>query len=181
MDRKEIESSVSRVVGDLDQKISSLEKAASEASSEKAVEVKDKAVEILKRVSRTFAQTANDVRNSDEFREGVAFVMSKSKELYENTMKKIDELAEKPEVINVYNKMNETADKVYEAVENSPKFKNAVDDIGSLFDGIKRSAEDFAEKEKVKETINYVKKETTELADKGLALLKEWLSPKGDD
>lgn len=181
MDRREIESSVSRVVDDLGKKISSMEEAAAKSSSAKAVEVKDKAVEILKRVSKTFAQTANDVKNSDEFKEGLSFVMNKSKELYENTMKKIDELSEKPELVNIYNKMNETAEKVYETVESSPKFKEAVNDIGSLFDGVKRSAEEFAEKESVKETVRYVKKETSELAEKGLTVLREWLSPKGDD
>ena len=131
-----------------------MEQAAAASDSTKAVEIKNQAVEVLSRVSRKFSQTATEVRSSNDFNEGVSYVMNKSKELYENTMKKIEELSKKPELVNAFDKVNEKLDKAIEVVDSkvndikkSSAYEDAMNDLGSLFDGVKRSVNDFTSKE----------------------------------
>lgn len=181
MNNTDLEKSVKLVVEDLKKKIDEMEEAAANADSQKAIEIKDKAVEVLTRVSNKFVQTANNVRTSKEFNDGVTFVLTKSKDLYETTMKKIEEVAKKPEVTEALKKANETIDTKIEEIKKSPVIENAVNDLGSLFENVKKNVDDFASREEVKAKVDETKRATIEIAEKGLAIIKDWLSPKGED
>ncbi|MDO4197750.1 MAG: hypothetical protein Q4D13_02015 [Erysipelotrichaceae bacterium] len=177
----DIENSVRLVVEDLKKKIDDMEEAANSANSNQAVEIKDKAVEVLKRVSGKFVDTARDVRNSKEFNDGMEFVLNKSKELYETTMKKIEEVSEKAEVKETFSNITESIDNAVNEIKNTPVVEEAGKNISSLFEEVKKNVEEIQNSEEVKQKIDNAKKVTVEVAEKGLDILKEWLSPEGEN
>lgn len=181
MNNTDLEKSVKLVVEDLKKKIDDMEEAAANADSTKAVEIKDKAVEVLTRVSNKFVQTANEVRNSKEFNDGVTFVLTRSKDLYDSTMKKIEEVSKKPEVTETIRKANEAIGNTINEIKNSTVIEDAKKDLGTLFDSVKKNVDDFTSREDVKAKVDETKKATIEIAEKGLAIIKDWLSPKGED
>ncbi len=181
MNNTDLEKSVKLVVEDLKKKIDDMEEAAANADSTKAVEIKDKAVEVLTRVSNKFVQTANEVRNSKEFNDGVTFVLTRSKDLYDSTMKKIEEVSKKPEVTETIRKANEAIGNTINEIKNSTVIEDAKKDLGTLFDSVKKNVDDFTSREDVRAKVDETKKATIEIAEKGLAIIKDWLSPKGED
>ena len=181
MNNTDLEKSVKLVVEDLKKKIDDMEEAAANADSTKAVEIKDKALEVLTRVSNKFVQTANEVRNSKEFNDGVTFVLTRSKDLYDSTMKKIEEVSKKPEVAETIKKANEAIGNTINEIKNSTVIEDAKKDLGTLFDSVKKNVDDFTSREDVRAKVDETKKATIEIAEKGLAIIKDWLSPKGED
>ena len=181
MNNNDVEKSVQLVVEDLKKKIDEMEEAATNANSSKATEIKDKAVETLLRVSNKFVQTAREVKNSKEFNDGVTFVLTRSKDLYDTTMAKIQEFTSKPEVSEMIKKASDTIDNTIEEIKSSPVVENAVADLSDLFDSVKKNVDDFASREDVKIKIDETRKATMEIVDKGLSIIRDWLSPKGDD
>ena len=181
MNNTDLEKSVKLVIEDLKKKIDDMEEAAANADSTKAVEIKDKAVEVLTRVSNKFVQTANEVRNSKEFNDGVTFVLTRSKDLYDSTMKKIEEVSKNPEVTETIRKANEVVENTIYEIKNSTVIEDAKKDLGTLFDNVKKNVDDFTSREDVKAKVDETKKATIEIAEKGLAIIKDWLSPKGED
>lgn len=141
---------VDAIINDLKSKIDEISKAGEGATGDALVKINDvkaKAIDVLTQVSNKVIETANDIADDEEIEKIVSVVTSKSKQLYDNALNKIDELT-KP--------------------ENVEKTKKVVNDV-------KKDINDFFEREEVKNTIESAKEVTVDIAEKALDTLKDWL------
>lgn len=141
---------VDGIINDLKSKIDEISKAGEGATGDALVKINDvktKAIDVLTQVSNKVIETANDIADDEEIEKIVSVVTSKSKQLYDNALNKIDELT-KP--------------------ENVEKAKKVVNDV-------KKDINDFFEREEVKNTIESAKEVTVDIAEKALDTLKDWL------
>lgn len=141
---------VDAIINDLKSKIDEISKAGEGATGDALVKINDvktKAIDVLTQVSNKVIETANDITDDEEIEKIVSVVTSKSKQLYDNALNKIDELT-KP--------------------ENVEKTKKVVNDV-------KKDINDFFEREEVKNTIESAKEVTVDIAEKALDTLKDWL------
>lgn len=141
---------VDAIINDLKSKIDEISKAGEGATGDALVKINDvkaKAIDVLTQVSNKVIETANDIADDEEIEKIVSVVTSKSKQLYDNALNKIDELT-KP--------------------ENVEKAKKVVNDV-------KKDVNDFFEREEVKNTIESAKEVTVDIAEKALDTLKDWL------
>ena len=141
---------VDAIINDLKSKIDEISKAGEGATGDALVKINDvkaKAIDVLTQVSNKVIETANDITDDEEIEKIVSVVTSKSKQLYDNALNKIDELT-KP--------------------ENVEKAKKVVNDV-------KKDINDFFEREEVKNTIESAKEVTVDIAEKALDTLKDWL------
>lgn len=141
---------VDAIINDLKSKIDEISKAGEGATGDALVKINDvkaKAIDVLTQVSNKVIETANDIADDEEIEKIVSVVTSKSKQLYDNALNKIDELT-KP--------------------ENVDKAKKVVNDV-------KKDINDFFEREEVKNTIESAKEVTVDIAEKALDTLKDWL------
>ena len=173
------DNSVNEVIEDLKNKIDDLEKAAALSDSSDAKQIKDKAVEVLSRVGGRFAEAARKVTDPEEIKAAVELVSARSKELYESSLDKIEEISGNKNIRTALDNASAQAEELKTKAE--PILEDAVKDITELFGKTKDSIEEFAKREDVQQKVNAAKNETVELAEKGLAVLKEWLKPEGED
>lgn len=141
---------VDAIINDLKSKIDEISKAGEGATGDTLVKINDvkaKAIDVLTQVSNKVIETTNDIADDEEIEKIVSVVTSKSKQLYDNALNKIDELT-KP--------------------ENVEKAKKVVNDV-------KKDINDFFEREEVKNTIESAKEVTVDIAEKALDTLKDWL------
>lgn len=141
---------VDAIINDLKSKIDEISKAGEGATGDALVKINDvkaKAIDVLTQVSNKVIETTNDIADDEEIEKIVSVVTSKSKQLYDNALNKIDELT-KP--------------------ENVEKAKKVVNDV-------KKDINDFFEREEVKNTIESAKEVTVDIAEKALDTLKDWL------
>lgn len=141
---------VDAIINDLKSKIDEISKAGEGATGDALVKINDvkaKAIDVLTQVSNKVIETANDIADDEEIEKIVSVVTSKSKQLYDNALNKIDELT-KP--------------------ENVDKAKKVVNDV-------KKDINDFFEREEVKNTIESAKEVTVDIAEKAIDTLKDWL------
>lgn len=141
---------VDAIINDLKSKIDEISKAGEGATGDALIKINDvkaKAIDVLTQVSNKVIETANDITDDEEIEKIVSVVTSKSKQLYDNALNKIDELT-KP--------------------ENVEKAKKVVNDV-------KKDINDFFEREEVKNTIESAKEVTVDIAEKALDTLKDWL------
>lgn len=145
---------VDAIINDLKSKIDEISKAGEGATGDALVKINDvkaKAIDVLTQVSNKVIETANDIADDEEIEKIVSVVTSKSKQLYDNALNKIDELT-KP--------------------ENVDKAKKVVNDV-------KKDINDFFEREEVKNTIESAKEVTVDIAEKAIDTLKDWLKTEG--
>lgn len=145
---------VDAIINDLKSKIDEISKAGEGATGDALVKINDvkaKAIDVLTQVSNKVIETTNDIADDEEIEKIVSVVTSKSKQLYDNALNKIDELT-KP--------------------ENVEKAKKVVNDV-------KKDINDFFEREEVKNTIESAKEVTVDIAEKALDTLKDWLKTEG--
>lgn len=145
---------VDAIINDLKSKIDEISKAGEGATGDALVKINDvkaKAIDVLTQVSNKVIETTNDIADDEEIEKIVSVVTSKSKQLYDNALNKIDELT-KP--------------------ENVEKAKKVVNDV-------KKDINDFFEREEVKNTIESAKEVTVDIAEKAIDTLKDWLKTEG--
>ena len=113
-------------------------------------------------------------RKSEEINEKVLeFVKTKSKELSDATLKKINELKEDQRIKegfdNTFNFVKEKSNKLTEGIKENEKVKGVIDDVSEkgskLIDSVKVSVDDLLNK-------------TVDIAEKAVQALKEWLKPE---
>lgn len=141
---------VDAIINDLKSKIDEISKAGEGATGDALVKINDvkaKAIDVLTQVSNKVIETTNDIADDEEIEKIVSVVTSKSKQLYDNALNKIDELT-KP--------------------ENVEEAKKVVNDV-------KKDINDFFEREEVKNTIESAKEVTVDIAEKAIDTLKDWL------
>lgn len=152
----------------------------------KANQIKDRAINVLNDVTKKLSTTANDLKESDDFKKVLEFVKTKSKELSDATLKKINELKEDQRIKegfdNTFNFVKEKSNKLTEGIKENEKVKGVIDDVSEkgskLIDSVKVSVDDLLNKTELDEKIVEVKNKTVDIAEKAVQALKEWLKPE---
>lgn len=147
------------IVNNLRDKIDTIETKAKEIDTKEANDIKEKAVDILNRVTNRFIEASRNVLTNDEYEQGFKFVEKKSDELFESAMAKLNQLAPK--------KMEKVNPVEIEAIDEMDDF---------ILSAIKKEkAESFKTIEPEQDL-----KESSDLEIKAINCLKEWLSPGKD-
>lgn len=165
-----LEKNVNEVVEDLKTKIDGINEAAEDVEGDAKVkvnEIKDKAVSVLDAASEKVVETYKSITDSEEVKNCIDVVKSKSKKLYDRTIAKIDEIKKSKAYQDAGNFVNKTVDQVKS-------------ETGAFIYNTKENIDDFFAKEEVKNNIDKAKLKTVGIAEKGLEILKQWLKP-GED
>lgn len=164
----DIEKDVNEVVEDLKKKIDDINHAAENSDDDvklKVNEIKDKAIDVLTMASNKVIDITKNVTDSQEVQNGINVVKARSKQLYENALKKIAEIKESKTYKDTSDYVNKTVDQV----------KN---ETNAFITSAKDSIDEFFEKQEVKDTIDKAKIKTIDIAGKALEVLKQWLKPE---
>lgn len=160
MDQKNIEFEVNEVIEDLKKKvddITSTYEAQDQDIKDKLFEVKDNAVKTLNLVVDKLYKAIDNMIDEEELKKGLDTATLRSKQLYENTIKTIQDLRNSKIV-------NDTIAATEKVVRES-----------------KKNIEEFVSSEEFKNEIDKAKTTTVDVAEKALDTLKGWLLPEGDN
>jgi histidinol dehydrogenase len=185
MDEK-IEETVQEMKAKIDEITRKSEEINDNDLAAKANQIKDRAINVLNDVTKKLSTTANDLKESDDFKKVLEFVKTKSKELSDATLKKINELKEDQRIKegfdNTFNFVKEKSNKLTEGIKENEKVKGVIDDVSEkgskLIDSVKVSVDDLLNKTELDEKIVEVKNKTVDIAEKAVQALKEWLKPE---
>lgn len=158
MDNNTAYAYLSELEDDLNEKISELDSAVSyvdEKVREKAILIKDRAISVLNNVKEKSADLDKVITDEDELYTAVETIRSKADSLFNDAIQKISGLQ---------------AD-VADAVGDETK-----DDIEELIDDGKETYQDFGSIETI-ETKKKVEVARSEVTEKALEVLKDWLKP----
>ena len=150
----DVKETVNVLVDNLNKKINDLNELSKDVDGETLVkinEIKQKAITILKQVSSKIVDTAEYVNDEQEVLKSIEIVKSKSQELYNNAVDKINELVSK-----------ETTDEIKDEVEET-------------FDDVRNDVKDFLNREDVTATIDSLKTSATNINQIAHNTLKNWL------
>lgn len=160
----ELKLYVTKMSKELEKKVADLDE---NVNKEKALEVKKKAQEVLVEAYNKVVEAASDLSGND-ISNLVEHAIKKSKGLYNDASSKIDN------IIEGLIKDEDYAKQEKKDVENIMK---AYDKAEQLYDKATSQVKEFVNKPEVKNTIDEAKKATTEIAEKAVDTLKEWLNP----
>lgn len=161
---------VDELVADLKQKIDNITAAADDVDEEsriKVEEIKNTAIKILSSASDKIVDCYKNISDSEEFEKSLDVVKNKSKELYDNALKKISEVKKSQTYSDTMDYVRKTANQV----------KGETIDF---LEGTKNNIDEFFAKPAVKESIDKAKVKTVDVAEKALDTLKQWLKPEVD-
>ena len=167
----DMKKEVNEVVEDLKTKIDNITAAAEDAddeSKDKVQEIRDKAIRVLTTASDKIVDTYKTFSNSEEVEKSIDIVRIKSKELYDNALKKIDEVKKSQAYNDTLDYVKKTANQVK-------------DETKDFVEGTKNNIDEFLAKHEVKESIDKAKIKTVDLAEKALDTLKQWLKPEDEN
>lgn len=191
LNKEEMEKTINETVEQMKAKIDEITKQASKVEgeySDKARELSDKAVDVLKQASDKLEEAWAAVTDPDEIKKAVDFVTVKSKEVYEASMKKINEFINSESVKkaaddtekffkDASNKAGQALKDAYEKAMENPDVKELADGVSKAYSNAKKNVNEFLEKPEIKEGIDKAKDVTVDYAEKAVAALKEWLKP----
>lgn len=196
--KEEFEEKVNETVEEMKEKIDEISSEANKVSgkyAEKAKELSDKATDVLKQASNKLQEVIKDVQDPEEVQKVIEFVKSKSKTVYDASMKKLNEFLNSKQVQTLKedgtklvkdaaDKTTEVLKDAYDKAMENPNVKDFADNVNKVYTSAKNSVNDFLEKPEVQEKIDKAKDVTIDVAEKAVAALKEWLKPdenKKDD
>ena len=160
MNNNDIERYTQEVIEDLKKKIEDITVNASsqdEQIIDRLNEVKDKAVKILNNAIKAIDNGIKSIADSEELEKGLSTAKERSLQLYEETIKKLNE------------------------IKDSEALKKGFEEIKQSSIQVKENIDEFMNSEEVKQTIEKAKTGTIDVAEKALDTLKSWLSPEGED
>ena len=186
------EKLVNETVEEMKQKIELISSEADKVegdSKEKAQELKNKAVDILNKAVAKLQEVLKTIQDPEEIKKATAFVEEKSKQIYDFTMKKIEELKTNEDLKKGLNQAEELikdvagkaqvkAKEAYDKALENEDIKKAVDKAGAAIDDAKKNIEEFIKKPETQEAIEKAKDTTIDIAEKAVAALKDWLKPE---
>ena len=164
MDNKHIEQSVNEVIEDLKHKVDDICEASESDNlqlQDRLYEVKSKAVDILRLAAAKIYDALDNLVDEQDLYQGLELTKVKSKQLYETTMAKIQQI-----------KNSESVNKKVEKIKKGSK---------KIVSNAKRSVNELLESEQFKHNVNNAKAVTVEVAEQVLDTLKEWLLPESED
>ncbi|MBQ0035635.1 MAG: hypothetical protein KBT35_01820 [Firmicutes bacterium] len=171
MDNTEVKNQVEEVVEDLKAKVNDLDEACKDVDNQTVKDIQNKTIATLNLAIERITTAANEMINSEEVQKGVEFVKAKSKDLYDNALKKIEEIKGNEE-------LNKAFEKAEDYVANAAKTVGETVEKTEVYQNAKQQVDNFMNKKEVKDAINNAKKETVNIAEKALDTLKDWLDPK---
>ncbi len=183
LERKELEDSIDATVEEMKKKIEEISAAAEgvedETAKEKIAALKDKAISILTSSIEKLTVMAKNVKDSKQFKQTVEFVESKSKELADLTIKKINEIKESQEFKDGVNKAADTFKDVYANVKEGAGY--VAEKASQTYSTVKENVDEFLKRPDVQEKIDKGKKTTVDTAQKAVDALRSWLYPDGEE
>lgn len=195
LNNKEIEQKVSETVEQMKAKIDEISNEAQKVdgpNASKAKELSEKATDILKQASDKLMDVWKNITDPEEVKKALDFVSTKSKEVYDTSMKKIKEFVESDETKKVVNeaeqfikdagdKASEVLKGAYDKAMENPDVKKIADGVSKTYNDAVKAVDNFLEKPEVQQGIEKAKDVTIDYAEKAVAALKEWLKPEKKD
>lgn len=192
INREEMEKTINETVEQMKAKIDELSREASKVEGEyhdRAKELSDKAIDVLKQASDKLEEAWATVTDPEEIKKAVDFVSVKSKEVYETSMKKINEFINSDDVKKAADStekfLKDATEKASQAIKEAygkamenPDVKGFADGVSKAYNEAKKGVNDFLEKPEVKEGIDKAKDVTVDYAEKAVAALRDWLKPE---
>lgn len=166
----DMKNDVNEVVQDLKEKIDRITSAAQDVDEEsklKVEEIKNKAISVLSSASDKIVDAYKSISSTEDFENSLNIVKTRSKELYDDALRKIDEVKKSQTYNDTVDYVKKTASQV----------KN---DTVDFIEGTKNNIDEFFTKPEVKESIDKAKLKTVDIAEKALDTLKQWLKPEDD-
>ena len=180
LERKELEASVDATVEEMKKKIEEISVAGADVNDESAKEIisdlKDKTISILNSSIKKLRDIAKSAKDSEQLKQTVEFVGSKSKELADLTVKKINEIKESQEFKDGINKVGDTLKDVYANVKEGAGF--VAEKAGQTYHTVKENVDEFFKRPDVQEKIDKGKRTTVDTAQKAVDALRAWLYPE---
>ena len=148
--------------------------------------------EVKKRLSEKrfyLEEILDTIKDPEEIKKATDFVKEKSKQVYDFSIKKIDELKANEDVKrglseagdfvkDVARKTGDMAKEVYDKAMENEDVKKFADKTGEVLTDARKGVEDFMNKPETKEAIDKAKDTTIDLAEKAVQALKDWLKPE---
>ncbi len=183
LERKELEESIDATVEEMKKKIDEISDAADgvsdESAKEKVAALKERAVSILTKSIEKLSTIAKNVKDSEQVKQTVEFVGTKSKELADITIAKINEIKESQEFKDGVNKVGETLKDVYANVKEGAGV--VAEKAGQTYTTVKENVDEFFKRPDVQEKIEKGKKTTVDTAQKAVDALRAWLYPEEEN
>ena len=175
MEEKDIVESLKELIEDLKEKVDSLSQSAADDDEDiarKAEMIKNKAVKVFNEASDKLKTMMEETVNEEEVSRVIQTVKTRSKDLYENALKKIGQLKAEKEVKE--EKEEEAKAEDGSAAQEKSGFEEM---IGS----VSHEINNFMNREDVKAAVEKTKEGVVDVAEKALEILKGWLAPERED
>ena len=169
-ENKELKENVNKLVEDLQKKIDGIKEAGKNSKNEKVEEIVGKVADALNSIIDKIVDVAKDSAYSQEVLNSIDFVKAKSKTLYEEALKKIEEIKKDEKVNEAIENVTNVTKKIADSVTDNEFVKAA-----------ENSIYEFKNKPEVKNAIDRAKHSTVEVAEKALSILKDWLEPEDEN
>ena len=183
LERKELEASIDATVEEMKKKIEEISDAADgvkeESAQERVSALKDRATSILNSSIEKLSTIAKSAKDSEQLKQTVEFVGSKSKELADLTVKKINEIKESQDFKDGVKKAGDTLKDVYVNVKEGAGY--VAEKASHTYTTVKDNVDEFFKRPDVQEKIDKGKRTTVDTAQKAVDALRAWLYPEEND
>lgn len=198
-----IEKTIDETVMEMKQKIAEISKesAVEETSIKEKIElVAQKSIVVINAAIEKLIELAKDVKDSDELKNTLEFVSSKTKDITDVTIIKLKEIKNSKQVkqtteviadnlnkgISIasnkvsegYSFVKEKAQEGYKNLEKTKTFTEISNTVSEVKKSGIEAVNDFMNKPEVSSKIEKAKDVTIELAEKALDALRNWLKPE---
>lgn len=198
-----IEKTIDETVMEMKQKIAEISKesAVEETSIKEKIElVAQKSIAVINAAIEKLIELAKDVKDSDELKNTLEFVSSKTKDITDVTIIKLKEIKNSKQVkqateviadnlnkgISIasnkasegYSFVKEKAQEGYKNLEKTKTFTEISNTVSEVKKSGIEAVNDFMNKPEVSSKIEKAKDVTIELAEKALDALRNWLKPE---
>lgn len=177
-----LELEINETVKEMQDKIDEINESAEELNgtpgAEKANAIRDKAVEIITKACEKLLEMAKTVKDSDELAKGIELVKSKTKDLTEATLEKLNEIKNNPEVLEALEAVSNKAKEIYGEVRENEKVKVGVKVANNIYDDVRGNVTEYMSRPDVQEKVDKAKDTTIDIAEKAVDALRNWLKPE---
>lgn len=178
----DIQNEVNNTVKDIKENINGIENAYQVVDSNKAKDVKDKAIRILAQAIVKLEGVYSTVTDPNEAQEILKLVKEKSSALTKTTLEKIYSFKDSEEVKEKLQFAKEKVNEAVETIKENEKVKATIDKTSETYekfiDGAKDNIDNILAKPEVNEKIEKAKDVTIDVCEKAVKNLKAWLRPE---
>lgn len=191
MDKKTIENEIKKLTDQLGKQIENLKNKASETVEDERVQkvlstIEEKTTEFLSEIKEKVTDLWDYYTDPEEVARIVENIKVLSKNVYDTSLAKIDEIKKNKDVQNAlasaetflkktYDKTADVAKDTFDKAMENDDIKNAFDNAVAAYNNVKDVVTDYFEKPEVQNNIEKAKDITIDVAEKGVDALKKWL------